>query len=82
MWCVGDSVLLGLSCRCWHNRAKPIALKTHQRPAKSLFRYGFDGIRQAVLNAVDMGEQFEQILSLLWKALSLPKTLLQPRYST
>ena len=64
----------------WHNRAKPIALKTHQRPAKSLFRYGFDGIRRAVLNAADKGEQFEQILSLLRKALSLPKALPQPRY--
>ena len=64
----------------WRHKVKPIALKTHQRPAKSLFRYGFDGIRRAVLNAADKGEQFEQILSLLWKALSLPKALLQPRY--
>ena len=64
----------------WRHEVKPIALKTHQRPAKSLFRYGFDGIRQAVLNAVDRGEQFEQVLSLLWKALSMPKALLQPRY--
>ena len=64
----------------WRHKVKPIALKTHQRPAKSLFRYGFDGIRQAVLNAADKGEQFEQILGLLWKALSLPKALLQPRY--
>ena len=64
----------------WRHEVKPIALKTHQRPAKSLFRYGFDGIRQAVLNAVDKGEQFEQVLSLLWKALSMPKALLQPRY--
>ena len=58
----------------WRHKVKPIALKTHQRPAKSLFRYGFDSIRRAVLNAADKGEQFEQILSLLWKA------LLQPRY--
>ena len=64
----------------WRHEVKPIALKTHQRPAKSLFRYGFDSIRQAVLNAADKGEQFEQVLSLLWKALSLPKALLQPRY--
>ena len=28
----------------WQHEVKPIALKTHQRPAKSLFRYGFDGI--------------------------------------
>ena len=31
----------------WRHEVKPIALKTHQRPAKSLFRYGFDGIRHA-----------------------------------
>ena len=43
----------------WRHRVKPIALKTHQRPAKSLFRYGFDGIRQAVLNAADKGEEFD-----------------------
>ena len=46
----------------WRHRVKPIALKTHQRPAKSLFRYGFDGIRQAVLNAADKGEQFDRSL--------------------
>ena len=61
----------------WRHRVKPIALKTHHRPAKSLFRYGFDGIRQAVLNAADKGEQFDWVLGLLWKALSLPKALLQ-----
>ena len=51
---------------------------THQRPAKSLFRYGFDGIRQAVLNATDKWVQFERLLSLLWKALTSPKTILYP----
>ena len=31
----------------WRHRLKAIPLKTHQRAAKSLFRHGFDGIRQA-----------------------------------
>ena len=46
----------------WRHRVKPIALKTHQRPAKSLFRCGFDGIRQAGLNAAGKGKQFDRIL--------------------
>ena len=70
----------------WRHRSKPIALKacprlergTHQRAAKSLFRHGFDGIRQAVFNAVDKWEQFEQVLNLLWKVLTSPKAILQP----
>ena len=62
----------------WRHEIKPIALKTHQRPAKSLFRYGFDGIRQAVLNAVVEWERFERVLSLLQKALMSSKGLLQP----
>ena len=71
----------------WQHEAKPIALKacprlergTHQRLAKSLFRYGFDGIRQAVLNATDKWVQFERVLSLLWKVLISPKAILYPR---
>ena len=64
----------------WRHEVKPIALKTHQRAAKSLFRYGFDGIRQAVLKAADKGEAFEQVLSLLWKVLMSPKAFLHPLY--
>ena len=63
----------------WQHKAKPIALKTHQRLAKSLFRYGFDGIRQAVLNATDKWVQFERLLSLLWKVLTAPKAILYSR---
>ena len=66
----------------WRHRVKPIALKTHQRPAKSLFRYGFDSIRQAVLNAADKCEQLERVLSLLRKVLRSPKSLLHPLYQT
>ena len=59
----------------WRHEAKPIALKTHHRPAKSLFRYGFDSIRQAVLNAADDWGPFERVLSLLQKVLTSPKAL-------
>ena len=55
-----------------------MTLKTHQRPAKSLFRHGFDAIRQAVLKASDKWEQFEQILSLLCKALTSLKVFFHP----
>ena len=34
----------------WLHEAKPIRLKTHQRPAKSIFRYGFEQIRQQLVN--------------------------------
>ena len=57
----------------WRHEVKPIALKTHQRPAKSLFRYGFDSIRQAVLNAADEGKLLERSLSLLQKVFISPK---------
>ena len=62
----------------WRHEVKPIALKTHQRPAKSLFRYGFDGIGQAVLNAADKWEHLERVLSLLQKVLTSPKALHLP----
>ena len=62
----------------WRHAIKPIQLKTHQRPARSLFRYGFDGIRQAVLNATDTRNQFEQVLRLLRKVLTSSKAPLRP----
>ena len=72
-------------CWAWHVGAwrhkvvRPTALKTHQKPAKSLFRYGFDGIRQAILNAADEWEQLEHLLSLLRKVLTSSKALPQLR---
>ena len=89
MWCVGDRVLLGLVRGGLAKRGQTHCAQacprlergTHQRPAKSLFRYGFDSIRQAVLNAADEGQVLEQVLSLLQKVLMSPKAfllLLQP----
>ncbi len=62
----------------WRHAVKPIALKTHQRPAKSLFRHGFDGIRQAVPDTADNREALERVLNLLWQVLMSPKSLLHP----
>ena len=58
----------------WRHEVNPIALKARQRPAKSLIRYGFDGIRQAVLNAADDWEPFEHVLSLLQKVAHLAQS--------
>ena len=34
----------------WLHEANPIRLKSHERPAKSIFRYGFDQIRRHLVN--------------------------------
>jgi Transposase DDE domain len=53
----------------WRHAVKPLRLKKHQRPAKSIFRYGFDWIRQAVLNPEDQHELLTHVLTLLRNAL-------------
>jgi hypothetical protein len=58
----------------WRHVVKPIRIKKHQRPAKSIFRYGFDWIRQAVLNPDDQGDLLTHVLTLLWNALTGPKS--------
>ena len=58
----------------WRHVVKPIRIKKHQRPARSIFRYGFDWIRQAVLNPDDQGDLWTQVLTLLWNALTGPKS--------
>ena len=45
----------------WLHKAKPIRLKSHQRPAKSIFRYGFDEIRRCLINQPIMRQSFEMI---------------------
>ena len=64
----------------WRHGVKPIRLKTHQRLANSVFRYGFDGIRHALLNAADNWKQLEQFLGRLRRVLATPKALLHPLY--
>jgi len=58
----------------WRHVVKPIRIKKHQRPAKSIFRYGFDWIRQAVLNPDEKCEQLTHVLSLLWDARTAPRS--------
>jgi hypothetical protein len=57
----------------WLNDQKPIRIKKHQRPAKSVFRYGFDLIRNTLFNPQDKQEELREVLLLLWNALMGPK---------
>jgi hypothetical protein len=53
----------------WRHSVKPVRMKKHQRPAKSIFRYGFDLIRHALFNRQDKPELLTRVLNLLWQAL-------------
>jgi hypothetical protein len=53
----------------WLNDQKPIRIKKHRRPAKSVFRYGFDLIRNTLFNPQDKQEELREVLMLLWNAL-------------
>lgn len=57
----------------WLHDQKPIRIKKHQRPAKSVFRYGFDRIRNNLLNPQDKQAELREVLMLLWNALMGPK---------
>lgn len=37
----------------WCHTQKPIRIKSHQRPAKSIFRYGLDWLRDILLNITE-----------------------------
>ena len=64
----------------WRHEVKPIRIKKHQRPAKSIFRYGFDWIRQALFNPQDKLELLAHVLNLLGQALTGPKANLYQLY--
>lgn len=64
----------------WRHTVKPIRMKKHQRPAKSIFRYGFDLIRHVLFNPEDKTELLDHALKLLWQALTGPKYLLYQLY--
>ena len=49
----------------WLHQLKPLKLKKHGRRAKSLFRYGFDHLRQIILHLESNTPQFQQSLQLL-----------------
>jgi hypothetical protein len=64
----------------WRHVVKPIRIKKHQRPAKSIFRYGCDWIRQAVLHPDDQGDLLTHVLTLLWNVLTGPKSHVSQLY--
>jgi hypothetical protein len=64
----------------WRHTVKPIRIKNHQRPAKSVFRYGFDLIRHTLFNPEDKSGLLNRILKLLWQTLMEPKYLLYQLY--
>ena len=47
----------------WLNEIKPIQLKTHGRPAVSIFRYGLDFIIDTIVNAVT--KNFKNLLKII-----------------
>jgi hypothetical protein len=49
----------------WLHQSKPLKLKSHGRREKSLFRYGFDHIRNIVLNLDEKMAEFLEILQFL-----------------
>lgn len=49
----------------WKHRHKPIRIKKHQRPAKSLFRYGLDHLRRLFFNATHKQAELQQMIRLL-----------------
>nr|ADA82580.1 transposase [uncultured bacterium psy1]ADA82594.1 transposase [uncultured bacterium psy1] len=57
----------------WLNEVKPIRVKKHQRPAKSVFRYGFDWIRHVLFNPEDKRDELKQVLTLLKNTITRPK---------
>lgn len=49
----------------WLNHIKPLKLKKHGRKAKSIFRYGFDYLRNIVLNFEQKTDEFLRVLQFL-----------------
>jgi len=64
----------------WRHAVQPIRIKKHQRPAKSILRYGFDWIRQALFHPQDKPELLTHVRDLLWQALTGPKALVYQLY--
>lgn len=49
----------------WLHQLKPLSIKNHGRKAKSLFRYGFDYLRNIVLNLAQKMNEFLNVLQFL-----------------
>ena len=54
----------------WLHKQKPIKVKKHGRKAISIFRYGFDHLRELVLNISERYQEFQEMVALLWKSLT------------
>lgn len=66
------AVLTLTMCWCyrvgvWADQQKPIALKTHQRPARSVIRLGLDTLRHLLLNAASKTTQLQHMILLLFE---------------
>lgn len=48
----------------WCHTQKPIGIKSHQRPAKSIFRYGLDWLRNILLNMVEKVDAYNDAVVL------------------
>jgi hypothetical protein len=66
----------------WRHTVKPIRINKHHRPAKSLFRYGFDWIRQALNHLDDKHEHLTHVLTLLENVFTGSKAHIHPSYET
>lgn len=55
----------------WRHEVKPIKIKKHERPARSLFRYGLDYLKSCLSNLQESKRQqaFHQAIELLFKPL-------------
>jgi hypothetical protein len=49
----------------WQHQQHPIPLKAHERPAKSMFRYGCDFLRRTFCDLALRATEFDQALQLL-----------------
>ena len=49
----------------WRKEITPIKIKSHQRPAKSVFRYGIEWIRKLLNNTCDFSRQITKLILLI-----------------
>ena len=64
----------------WLNEIKPIRIKKHQRPAKSVFRYGFDWIRHLLFNPENKQFELQQVFMLLQNTITGAKAYTYQTY--
>ena len=64
----------------WLNEIKPIRIKKHQRPAKSVFRYGFDWIRHLLFNPENTQFELQQVFMLLQNTITGAKAYTYQTY--